>query len=460
MSQKGLRNPISLSGEVLEQVERLLEERQKDELLKMLKSWQPAYIAALLMSIPFKYAEQLFAWLPLESASATLPEMKNVFRSALLTGTYLPRIVSLVNLLDADDAADVLESLPYDIARLVIRRLDNRDDIEQLLGYDSDTAGGMMTTQYVAVTEDSIVNDAVDAVRKAAEEMDDIHVVFVVNEDNHLVGLLTLKRILLSKGSAPVREVMNRDIVSVPSDMDQEEVANIIRHYDLVTLPVVDHNNHLLGVITVDDVIDVIDEEAEEDIMHMSGVSLETEPNLPLLYIVKGRLPWLVAGLFGATISGMIVGSFQYAIKEAVILASFIPLVMSTAGNVAIQSSTIAVQGIASGDIMSVSFQRRIIRELSVALVNGLIIAAGLAAFIVASSSIIHIEHPVRLAATTAISIVAVVVLASGMGTSVPFFLDKFGIDPALATGPFLTTSNDILGVIVFFTTAIHVYLH
>jgi magnesium transporter len=242
--------------------------------------------------------------------------------------------------------------------------------------------------------------------------------------------------------------------------MDQEEVANIIRHYDLVTLPVVDHNNHLLGVITVDDVIDVIDEEAEEDMMHMSGVSMESEPNLPLFHIVRGRLPWLVAGLFGATISGMIVGSFQYALKEAVILASFIPLVMSTAGNVAIQSSTIAVQGIAAGDMLSVTFHRRLFRELLVALLNGIIIAVGLGLVIMALSSFTHIEAPFKLAVTTAISIITVVVLASGMGTSVPFFLHRFGIDPALATGPFLTTSNDILGVLVFFTTAIHIYLH
>jgi magnesium transporter len=460
MSQKGLRNPVSLSGDLLEQVELLVQTRQKDELIKMISSWQPAHIAALLMSIPFKYAEQLFDWIPVELAAESLPEMKKVFRSALLTDTYLPRLVALVNHLDTDDAADVLESLPHDIARLVLKRIDSRDDVERLLGYDSDTAGGMMTTQYVAVTPECSINDAIEAVRKAAEEMDDIHVVFVVDENGRLAGLLTLKRILLSRGNASVGEVMNRDLVSVPSDMDQEDVANIIRHYDLVTLPVVDHDNHLLGVITVDDVIDVIDEEAEEDIMHMSGVSLESEPNLPILYIVKGRLPWLVAGLFGATISGMIVSSFQYAIQEAVILASFIPLVMSTAGNVAIQSSTIAVQGIASGDMMSVSFQRRIMRELSVALVNGLVIAAGLALVIFAASCVIHIEYPMRLAITTAVSIVAVVLLASGMGTSVPFFLDRFGIDPALATGPFLTTSNDILGVVVFFTTAIHVYLH
>lgn len=459
-NQKGLRNPINLSGELLAQVEQLIRERQKEELLKMVASWQPAYIASLLMSINFKHAEMLFDWLPDEIAAGTLPEMKRVFLAALLTDTYFPRIVSLIDKLDADDAADVLATLPLDIRRLALHRLDKRDDIEKLLGYESDTAGGMMTTQYVAVQETATLDDAVKAVRAAAKEMDDIHVLYAVNDQNQLTGLLTLKRILLSRDEVKVKDVMNRDVVSVPSNLDQEEVAHIIRHYDLVALPVVDRHNHLIGCITVDDVIDVIDEEAGEDLMHISGVSIDGEANLPLFYIVKARLPWLAAGLAGAAISGVIVGSFHEALQEAVILASFIPIVMATAGNVAIQSSAIAVQGIASGDMMSVSFQRRIIREMGVAAVNGILIGAGLAIIIIMAAFAIHIEAPVRLALTTAISILLVVFLASTMGTAVPFLLYRFDIDPALATGPFLTTSNDILGVLVFFLTAINIYLN
>jgi len=252
---------------------------------------------------------------------------------------------------------------------------------------------------------------------------------------------------------------MRSKVVSVPTHEDQEAVARIMARYDLLVLPVVDGQGHLVGQITIDDVVDVIREEAEEDIQRMGGLSGDEEPTDSVWQMVRSRLPWLLGGLGGAGLAAMVVGSFDEALQQAVILAGFIPIIMATAGNVGIQSSAVAVQGLASGDILGGDIKRRLGKEMAVAMINGIAAATAIALVILALSFITSIHEPARLALTAGLALVSVILLAAVLGATVPLVLHRLGVDPALATGPFITTSNDILGVLVFFQLATVLYL-
>ena len=277
-------------------------------------------------------------------------------------------------------------------------------------------------------------------------------------------GFITLKTLLLSAASLKASEIMKTDFVSVHVSLDQEEVARVMERYDLVALPVVDDHRVLMGRITIDDVVDVIREEAEEDILLMSGVRGGEEPSDSIMSITKGRLPWLLVGLVGAGLSGFVIGGFEDALNRAVVLAAFIPIMMATAGNVGIQSSAIIVQGLASGDVWNTDIFSRLGKETVVALINGVALALVLAFSVVILSKVSTrvasvIADPWLLALTSGLSLLAVIVLATAIGTIVPLLLHRSGIDPAIATGPFITTSNDIIGLSVYFLIATLLYL-
>ena len=287
--------------------------------------------------------------------------------------------------------------------------------------------------------------------------MEEIYAVFVADEDGRLVGTVSLKRLLLSMSDTPIEAIMEEDFVTVTTDVDQEEVARMMERYDLVSLPVVDAERRLVGRITIDDVVDVIREEAEEDIQLMSGLAGGEEPSDSVLRITRGRLPWLLVGMVGAGLSGMVIGAFEEALERAVVLATFIPVVMAMAGNAGIQSSAIAVQGLASGDVWTSDVLRRLGKELAVALINGIALALVLGVAILLLP--LDTTDPARLAMTAAVSLLIVIMMAACIGATVPLLLHRFGIDPAIATGPFITTSNDILGLAVFFLLATLIYL-
>lgn len=285
--------------------------------------------------------------------------------------------------------------------------------------------------------------------------------VFVVDDSDKLTGLVSLKRLLLSAAHEPLSEIMDRDYISVQTDVDQEDVARLMERYDLVSLPVVDFDGKLVGRITIDDIVDVIREEAEEDIQYMSGVAGGEEPTDTVVRIMRGRLPWLLAGLGGATLAAVVIWSFEASLEAASILATFIPIVMATAGNAGIQSSAIAVQGLASGDVWASDIRRRLTKELLVATLNGVATSAVLVMVIMVVGSFAGDAIPdiPQLAMTAGIALILVIIMATTIGATVPLVLHRFEIDPALATGPFITTSNDILGILVFFLMANWLYL-
>ncbi|MCY4159480.1 MAG: magnesium transporter, partial [Bacteroidetes bacterium] len=295
-----------------------------------------------------------------------------------------------------------------------------------------------------------------------------LYVAFVTDNAKRLKGYVTIRRLLLSPSNAIISDVMRTDTRFVTAEMDQEEVARMMERYDLVSLAVVDGNQCLIGHVTIDDAIDVILEEAEEDYQRLSGITGDEDPTDSVFRITRGRLPWLFVGMVGAVFAGSVIGVYEENIRRASVLAAFIPVVMAMAGNAGIQSSAIIVQGLASGEVWTINMLRRILKEVYVAIANGLALASVMAVAVlivfgwmasVWPSTVIEAPEPLRLAATAGLSLFIVIILAAVIGATIPLFLDRIGVDPALATGPFITTSNDIIGLLVYFALATNLYL-
>lgn len=452
---------LELDGEMIADIESLIESGSRAMVLNILADVHPADIAGLISHLSRSDAGVVLGWLSTEMAGDVIVDLDDDFRAQLLEDVAPARLTAVLDEMDTDDAADVLSDLPDDVAEAVLPTLEDAEDVSTLLAYDEETAGGIMAAEFVAVHTGWTVEQATEEVRRNAEDVEQVYGVYAIDEDESLRGFVSLKRLLLSPATALIETVMEADPVCVPTSVDQEEVARVMERYDLVSLAVVDDQGRLAGRITIDDIVDVIREEAEEDIQRMSGVAGGEEATDTVLRVVRGRLPWLLAGMLGAGLAAVVILQFEDALQASAILAGFIPIVMATAGNAGIQSSAIAVQGLASGDIWAADLMPRITREVAVSVLNGLASAVILGIVIVAvgQSGVIEIEDPVTLAGTAALALVLVIMLATTIGATIPLLLDKAGVDPALATGPFITTSNDILGILVFFLLAEALYL-
>lgn len=451
---------LEVDEELVDNISALLEEEQQGMVLNMVADLYPADIARLFEHLGMTDARQLFQWMPVEQAGKVFAELDDDFRATLAEDEPSERLTALIDVLDTDDAADVLADLDEHVALEVLPQLEDADDLRALLGYEEESAGGLMATEYVAVPLSWSVAEATEEVRRNADEVDEVFVVFAIDDKGHLRGYVKLKDLLLSQSGSRIEEIMIPDVISVTTDLDQEEVARIMERYDLVSLPVVDAHERLVGRITIDDVVDVIREEAEEDMQRMSGITGGEEHTDSVLRITRGRLPWLVLGLVGAGLAGIVIMTFEETLSQVSAFAFFIPIVMAMAGNVGIQSSSIIVQGLAAGDVWTSDIMKRLIKEMTVALLNGIVLALLLSLVVVALVSMSFFEaDPLRLALTAALALIAVILLAAIIGTTVPLLLQRANIDPALATGPFITTSNDVLGLAVFFLLASLLYL-
>ena len=462
--QERLPASLDVDAQLVDDIEVLLESGQRGMVLNVIADLHPADLAQLMSHLPFERAEMLFNWLPVEQGGELLPELDSEFRNSLLEEVKTGRVTELLDELDSDDATDILAELPEAVVEVVISGLEGGDDVRALLSYDEETAGGLMGREYVSAPGSWTVAEVTEEVRRQAESIEQIYVVYVVDESNRLEGFVTLKNLLLAQATRRLHDIMKHDFQSVKTDVDQEEVARIMERYDLIALPVIDEAGCLVGRITIDDVIDVIREEAEEDLQLMSGVTGGEEPTDSVMRITRGRLPWLLVGLVGAGLSGLVIGGFEDALQEAVVLAAFIPIMMATAGNVGIQCSAIIVQGLASGDLWSTDVYSRLGKETAVAMINGIALSLVLALAILllpllSTSVAALISDAAMLAVTAGLSLLAVILLATVIGTVVPLLLHRSGIDPAIATGPFITTSNDIIGLTVYFLIATILYL-
>ena len=445
--------------ELLATLDRLIRDEERQQVLDLVGLWDPLDIRDLLIFLPIKLARRLFNWLPSGIAVAVLVAVSPDLRAQLMQDIEVARIAEIAEGLAEDDAVELLDDLPQAIAEEVLDRLPDGEDLRERLQFEEDTAGEAMTTKFVAVVDHWNVRMATRAVRKMAAEIESFYEVYVVNEERQLVGRLQLRDLLLNKKKTRIRDIMRPIEVFVSPDEDQEDVLELARTYNVQNIPVVDDAMHVIGRITVEELHEIVRDEAEEDIMLMSGVAPDALPDDSVGRIIRGRFPWLAGGLVGAALAGVVVGSFEEQLRQAAILASFIPVVMAMAGNAGIQASTVTVQGLAAGNLWIGDLGGRVVKELLGSLINGALIAVALGILVVAASNFIAFEAPLRLAVASGLSVLLVTMIAATLGSTIPLVLNHFDIDPAVATGVFITTANDILGVLVYFTVASAIYL-
>lgn len=454
---------VPVDTALLARVEALLGARDDAALRALLDELYEADVATVISALSDEAGQRLFALLPTPEAADVLAELDEDGRETVLEDATSARVAELLNELDTDDAADVLGTLDATRAEDVLPQLDDADEIRELLLYAADTAGGLMATEYVSVPRRATVGEATEAVRRQAEDVEEVYNVYVTDEADRLVGLLSLKRLLLAPAHTPVTDILEDDFVAVEVDLDQEEVAKVMARYDLVSLPVVDKAGRLVGRITIDDVIDVLREEAEEDLQAIAGSGDEGLYD-SALKVSRGRLPWLMLGLVGCILSASVVSLFEDALHKVAVLAAFMPVMTAMAGNAAIQSASITVQGLSSGRLRPADAFQRVGKELTVALVNGVVLALLLGVAIFALGTLgfgmfaLPLDQLGRVIAMAVLALLAVITLATTNGALIPVVLSRLGIDPAVSMGPFVTTANDILGLTVYFGIATYLF--
>jgi len=440
---------------LIDDIEALVAEEEYGMVVNLLVDLHPVDVAVLLERLPEVEARVLFSLLPDDTAADVLAELDVSDRLEVLDGISGERLRKVIDELDTDDAVDVLSALPDRRVADVLPKLEDTYDLTALLTYPEQSAGGLMAREFVAAPPEATAAEATEAVRYSARDIDEIYAVFVLSTEGHLRGILSLKELMLSPAEARLEDLMETDFISVPVDMDQEEVARIMERYDMVTLPVLDADGVMVGRITIDDVMRVVRTEAEEDMQLMSGVSGTEMPSDSVLRISRGRMPWLLVGLAGAGLSGSVIGTFEETLEQAVVLAAFIPIVTAMGGNAAVQSAAIAVQGLSSGKLWPGDLLKRLGKEMLVATVNGVLLAALLCLAVF----VLQVGDVPLLVLTLGATMFTVILLATTNGAMVPFILKKLGIDPASAMGPFVTTLNDIIGLTVYFIYATALYL-
>ncbi|GBD38761.1 Magnesium transporter MgtE [bacterium HR37] len=446
--------------ELAEQITKRIEEGNIEEVKKVLSSVHPSEIAALLQSLHPEERNKVLNTLDTETISKLILELEKEQRREILAALDHEKIAKIVEEMDSDDATDLISELPEDIARIVLGKLTPEEvkDVETLLKYPEDTAGGIMQTELVQVTYDSTVRDAINWIRLIADEVEDIYEIYVTDENDRLLGTVSLKKLILANPMTKVGDIMEPVSVTVTPNVDQEEVANIFKKYDIVSLPVVSEDGRLLGRITADDVIDVITEEASEDMYLFAGMQEYLHPiYTPIITKVKRRTPWLLLTLLGELfIAFVIVHAFKKTLEEVVILAAFMPAIMATGGNVGLQTTTIVVRSLGMQTIRTSQFMQLIIAEIKEGFILGII--CGLVAAVIAT--LINMNEPsvIRLSIAIFVAMVSATIATSFIGVVEPIVLHKLNFDPAAASGPFLTMFNDIFGSIVYLFIAMLIF--
>lgn len=450
MSEEKENIQFQLTEEILEHVEILIAENKDKELHDYLSEFHYADIAEILDELNFEEATYVIKLLDSDTTSDILMEIDEDLREKVLDNLSAKEIAEEITELDTDDAADMIAELPIERQEEVIREIldqEHKAEIQELLAYDEDTAGGLMAKELVKVYETWTVAGCLRKIRAQAKYVTRVHSIYVVDKADRLIGRLSLKDLITARSEQKIAEIYISNVDAVNVHEDAEGVARVMQKYDLEAIPVVDDNQILLGRITIDDIVDVIREEADKDYQLAAGISQDVEADDSILQLTRARLPWLVLGLFGGLGSVFIMSSFEEVMVIAPSLFFYTPLIAAMAGNVGVQSSAIIVQGLANDNVKG-SLLGRLLKEIILALINGCAVAI----LVVLFGFIIQQEVNESLAIAT--SMVSVIIVAAVIGTFIPIILSKRGIDPAIATGPFITTSNDILGIFLFFHIA------
>ena len=438
-----------LTRTYINELKSIIEKRDDSAALEKLEQLHPADIAEIYENLSLEEATYLYLLLDPEKASDVLVELEEDEREAFLKVLPSEVIASqFIDHMESDDAADVIGDLAEEKKQEVLLHIDDVEqagDIVDLLSYDEDSAGGLMAKELIRVNENWGVATCIREMRKQAEDLDEIYYIYVVSDENVLLGILSLKALLLASASTRVKDIYDAEVRSVQTDTPSEEVAQIMEKYDLIVLPVTDSIGRLMGRITIDDVVDVIRDEAEKDYQLASGITTDVETTDSPARLSRARLPWLIIGLLGGIVVAAVIGRFEEDIQINPEMAFFIPLIAAMAGNVGIQSSAIIVQGIASNSLGLESTYRKLGKELIVSFLNGIILSGILFLYN------FFFTHNLALTFTVSTSLFVVIIFAALFGTLIPLLLNRIKIDPALATGPFITTMNDIMGLFIYF---------
>ncbi|MGB5990350.1 MAG: magnesium transporter [Marinifilaceae bacterium] len=440
---------FELSKEFLDNLRELIKEDNKTAVQELLKELHPADVAEILEELDKEGANYVLLQVDNDTAADALAELDDEDREDLIESLPLHTVATRIIMnMDSDDAADMIGSYSDDEQQEIlsyIHDIEQASDIVELLNYDDDTAGGLMGKEFVMVNENWTVMTCLRELTRQAEDIDEIYYVYVVNDDNKLKGTLSLKRMILSPTSAKIINIYNKDVISVTVDEESEEVSLIMEKYDLVAMPVTDSIGRVVGRITIDDVVDVIREGAEKDYQLASGISQDVDISDSILVQTKARLPWLVIGLVGGIFDAFIISNHESDIKIFPMMAFFIPLITAMGGNVGIQSSAIVVQGLANNSLGYESTFNKILKEFGRSVIIATICSLLLLGFCFLTSF-----GSLALTLSSIIALFIVIIFASIFGTFIPLALDKLKIDPALATGPFITMSNDIVGLFIY----------
>lgn len=439
-----------LTQEFLDQVVSLIKDKKDSELVTLLNELHYADTAEVLEELSYEESVYIIKLLDSDKIAEVIAELDEDTREKVLESLSTKEIAEKIDELETDDAADILGELPEERKEEVIAQIEDHEhakDIIDLLRYDDDTAGGLMSKELIAVNENWTVLHCVKEMRKQAEAFEKVHTIYVIDDNEVLKGRLSLKSLLTTSTKTPIKEVYNPKVTFVRTNEDDEDVAKIMQKYDLIVAPVVDERGRLVGQITIDDVVDVIRDEADKDYQMAAGITQDVEADDTVWQLTRARLPWLILGLFGGLGSVFIMEGYESALANYKELFYFTPLIAAMAGNVGVQSSAIIVQGLANDNVKG-SLWKRLVKEVSLSIINGLVLGVIIILFGILS----NMSNTFSL--TVAVSMLCVIIVAALVGTFVPIVLSKRGIDPAIATGPFITTSNDIFGIFLFFYIA------
>ena len=446
---------FELTKELLQEFSDAAANRNRDFVVEKIQDIHPADIAEILDRVDLIEAQFIYSLLEEEVASAVLVELEEDVRDEFFKSFTIQEIAEQIERMDSDDAADLIQDLPDERKEEVLSRLEDAEqasDIVSLLSYPEDTAGGLMAKEYIKANINWTVEECLEEMRSQAEEIDYVYTIYVVDNQNKLRGTLSLKSFLYAGNNTKVSDLFKEEPISVKTDTPDEEVANMMEKYDLVAIPVLNQANVLVGRITIDDIVDVIKEEADKDFQMASGISENVESKDSIWLLTRARLPWLLIGLVGGILGAVVIKSFEYELGQFPVLAFFIPLIAAMAGNVGVQSSAIIVQGLANNSLSYGSTFSKILKEVGVALINGAVLSSLIFIYNIASG------EAWELCFTVSLSLFVVIIFAGVFGTLIPLVLNRYNIDPALATGPFITTINDVVGLLLYFTIGWMIY--
>lgn len=441
---------IQITGQFLQQLQRHIREKDETAILELIGDMHPVDLATVFESISSLEAKYLYTLMDEEKAAEVITELDEDVREKFMAQLSSREIAEqFVENLDSDDAADLLSEFPADRQKEILSEIEDPEiasDIVDLLQYDEDSAGGLMAKEMVVIQVDWNRNQVMEEIRRQALEVENFYTVYVVDHYRKLLGVLPLKKLLTEPESVKIEDIYLDKVIFVDVNTPKEEVARAMRKFDLVALPVVDQLGRLVGRITIDDVVDVIHEQAEKDYQLASGLTEDVESDDRIWILTRARMPWLLVGLMGGIIGANIISRFEHQIQIHPEMAYFIPLIAAMGGNAGVQSSAIVVQGLASGNtIRKEALLKKFLKELAVGLLNGIVCALGIWIYNYFFSDSTALPLIVSTAMLT------VIVTASVLGTFIPLTLNRFGLDPALATGPFITTMNDITGMFIYF---------